>query len=72
MRLVLTVGQAVTIVAVHSMILQDSGPFTTLVDFSAGQSYQEQKHQRPHDGLSAGANVSTTAAKSPFIVQELS
>lgn len=33
------------------MILQYSGPLTTLVNSSTGQSHKEQKHQTPHDGL---------------------
>lgn len=59
-RLVLTVSQAVALVAVHPMIFQHSGPFTALVDFSAGQSHQEQKHQTPHDKLSAGQDKMCT------------
>ena len=65
--LLLTVCQADAAVAGHAITLQHSGPFTFLIDSSAGQSHQEQEHQTPHDGLSARANVSTAAAKCPFI-----
>lgn len=56
--LALTVGQAVSSVAVHAVILQNSGPFTALEDSGAGHSHAEQKHQTSHDGLCKSECVS--------------
>lgn len=67
---VLTVGQAVAVVAIHSMTLQNTGPFTACEDFGAGHSHQQQKHQSSHIGLSSPPNVSPVAGKRPYILSK--
>lgn len=69
--LILTVGQAVTSVAIHPIILQNLGPVTALVDFSTGYSHQQHKHQTPHHELCAGSNAATAGVKCPFIASKL-
>lgn len=49
--LVLTVGKADSIVAVHAVSLERAGPFTALEDFGVGHSQEEQNQQTPHDGI---------------------
>lgn len=67
--LVLTVGKADSMVAVHAISLERAGPFTALEDFGVGHSQEEQNQQTPHDGIFPCPNVSTTAAASLFIAK---